>query len=184
MVAPYNFDLLQYNEATSQWEPYVAHTSDFKKMEDGRGYLYRNANNITIQYKGMTQSGDVIYTLSNSSTAVGGKLRGWNLIGNPFTFNIYKGEKNCAINNDDLLTEGFYRLSRSGAWESCNDGTAIKSGEGILVKAKDVGALFINNTNAAPSKERYNNEFIAFTVANSSCRSTSVSRRRLRVSIH
>lgn len=168
VVAPYNFDLLRYNEETSRWETYVAHTSDFKKMEDGRGYLYRNANNITIQYKGMTQSGDVIYTLSNSSTAVGGKLRGWNLIGNPFTFNIYKGEKNCAINNGDLLTEGFYRLSRSGAWESCNDGTAIKSGEGILVKAKDARALFINNTNAAPSKERYNNEFIAFTVSNSS----------------
>ena len=168
VVAPYNFDLLRYNEATSQWEPYVAHTSDFKKMEDGRGYLYRNANNITIQYKGMTQSEAVKYDLSCSSTVLDGKLRGWNLIGNPFTFNIYKGEKNCAINNDDLLTEGFYRLSRSGAWESCNDGTAIKSGEGILVKVTRADILVINNTNAAPSKERYNNEFIAFTVANSS----------------
>lgn len=166
--APYNFDLLRYNEATSQWEPYVAHTSDFKKMEDGRGYLYRNANNITIQYTGKTQSEAVKYDLSCSSTVLDGKLRGWNLIGNPFTFNIYKGEKNCAINNDDLLTEGFYRLSRSGAWESCNDGTAIKSGEGILVKATRADILVINNTNAAPSKERYNNEFIAFTVANSS----------------
>ena len=168
VVAPYNFDLLQYNEATSQWEPYVAHTSDFKKMEDGRGYLYRNANNITIQYKGMTQSGDVIYTLSNSSTAVGGKLRGWNLIGNPFTFNIYKGEKNCAIDNGDLLTEGFYCLTKSGSWEAKKDGIAIKLGEGILVKAKDAGTLVIENTNAKALKERYNNEHIAFTVANSS----------------
>lgn len=168
VVAPYNFDLLRYNEATSQWEPYVAHTSDFKKMEDGRGYLYRNANNITIQYKGMTQSGDVIYTLSNSSTAVGGKLRGWNLIGNPYTFDIYKGDGNCAIDNGDLLTEGFYCLTKSGSWEAKKDGTAIKLGEGILVKAKDAGTLVIENTNAKALKERYNNEHIAFAVASSS----------------
>ena len=168
VVAPYNFDLLRYNEETSRWETYVAHPDDFNVMENGRGYMYRNANDLQVQYDGETNTDVVKIDLTCSSTVVEGKLRGWNLIGNPYTFDIYKGDGNCAIVNGDLLTEGFYCLTKSGSWEAKKDGTAIKLGEGILVKAKDAGTLVIENTNAKALKERYNNEHIAFTVSSSS----------------
>lgn len=166
--APYNFDLLRYNEAESMWETYVAHPTDFRVMESGRGYLYRNAHDISVQYVGGTQVGDVAIELSYSSTVLGGKLKGWNLIGNPYTFNIYKGGRDCAIVNGDLLGDGFYRLTNSGAWGALlDDGTAIKPGEGILVKALKTGELTIHRTDAAPSSKA-NSEYIEFTVSNNS----------------
>jgi len=165
-TAPYNFDLLRYNEKETIWETYVAH-NEFNTLEDGRGYLYRNAHNINIEYTGNTHDEDVNYNLTCSSTVVGGTYAGWNLIGNPYTYNIYKGGHGCAIENGDLLTKGFYRLTKSGSWgATIGDGTAIKPGEGILVKALTTGELTIHRTDAAPSSKA-NSEYIEFTVANS-----------------
>lgn len=165
--APYNFDLFRYNEKTAIWENYTVH-DEFDRLENGRGYLYRNKHNLSIEYTGDIHSEDVTYKVTNSPEAAGGALSGWNLIGNPYTFSIYKGGGGCAIVNDDLLTEGFYRLTKSGSWgATIGDGTAIKPGEGILVKALKTGELTIHRTDAAPSSKA-NSEYIEFTVSNNS----------------
>lgn len=165
--APYNFDLFRYNEKTAIWENYTVH-DEFDRLENGRGYLYRNKHNLSIEYTGEIHTADVSYKVTNSPEAAGGALSGWNLIGNPYTFSIYKGGGSCAIVNDDLLTEGFYRLTKSGSWgATIGDGTAIKPGEGILVKALTTDELTIHRTDAAPSSKA-NSEYIEFTVSNNS----------------
>ena len=172
---PYNFDLLRYDEVHSMWETYTKPGADFHKLQDGRGYLYRNLHSITIEYIGSTLN-EASYDLSYSPETAYKNLEGWNLIGNPYTHDIYKGKQGCAIENGDLLTEGFYRIKNDGKWgvegvggdvTPLEDGTAIKAGEGILVKALKAGKLVINNTNNPPSIQKSNNEFIRFTVANS-----------------
>lgn len=169
LMAPYNFDLLRYNEEESLWESYnnPAHVNDFKTLDVGRGYLYRNSQSLTIEYTANIITDNVVIKMSYSPEQAHEGLEGWNLIGNPFTHNIYKGACDCAIVNGDLLDEGFYRLANSGKWgATLDDGTAIQPGEGILVKARDEGELTITNT-TAQSPKRANKEYLKFTVANS-----------------
>ena len=165
---PFNFDLLRYNESTEMWETFVAHMNDhtFDILEKGRGYLYRNALKISIDYRGYNISENVKVTLTTN----GSTLKGWNLIGNPYTHDIYKGDSGCAITNSGTsgytLAEGYYKLTNAGAWEpKIDDGNAIKLGESILVKAITAGDMIITNTMHKHTK-RSNNEYIAFTVSN------------------
>ena len=172
---PYNFDLLRYNEGESLWESYnnPAHVDDFKTLEVGRGYLYRNSKSLTIEYTGNLKTGSVPVDLSYSPSTAHSGLAGWNLIGNPYTHDIIKGDgNNCAIENGDLLATGFYRLTNSGAWDAkIDDGAVIKPGEGILVKVKTekpgTHTLTINNKNVERQAQRSNKEYLKFTVANS-----------------
>ena len=158
------YDLLRYNELTTMWESYKAHdVGDFAELENGRGYIYRNASDITVTYTGMIVTGNVSVEVTNK----GENLTGFNLIGNPYTHKIYKGSSGCAIENGDVLSTGFYRLSHSGSWEATkDDNRAIMPGEGILVKAVQSTELTITNTDVQ-SLKRSNNDYIRFTVANS-----------------
>ena len=178
--APYNFDLLRYDEKECIWRSYNDPLSQSTyypddKLLNGVGYLYRNYTRLAIEYNGNLVAGsvDVPITISEYEAGIS-TLPGWNLIGNPYTHNIYKGD-NTAITNksetsDYKLAAGFYTLSNTGAWTAGTDNTTvIKPGQSVLVKAEKAGILTITNTNRkrAASKERNNNEYIEFTVANS-----------------
>ena len=135
------------------------------KLIDGCGYLYRNTAKLNIEYRGAINSG----TVSRYVTVKSDKLTGFTLLGNPYTHNVYKGD-GAAIPNMDgkvtLLADGFYTLTKSGAWTAGLDHkTAIKPGQGILVQALEKGTVTMSNTTSAGSK-RYNNDMIKFTVAN------------------
>ena len=159
---PYNFDLMRF-DATNQsypWQTYVAHP-EFTTLENGRGYLYRNAKSFVEESNGDMITGDVDVKL----------YEGWNLIGNPYTHNIIKGTgDDCAINNnkEEIIAAGYYQLANNGGWtaEPEADGSLIKMGEGLLVKAITDGNLTISNI-APKSKSRANDEYIKFSVANS-----------------
>ena len=159
---PYNFDLMRF-DATNQefpWQTYVAHP-EFTTLENGRGYLYRNAKSFVEESNGDMITGDVGIKL----------YEGWNLIGNPYTHDIIKGTgDDCAIKNDkeEILAAGYYQLANNGGWaaEPEADGSLIKMGEGLLVKAITDGNLTISNI-APKSKSRANDEYIKFSVANS-----------------
>ena len=159
---PYNFDLMRF-DATNQefpWQTYVAHP-EFTTLENGRGYLYRNAKSFVEESNGDMITGDVDVKL----------YEGWNLIGNPYTHDIIKGTgDDCAIKNDkeEILAAGYYQLANNGGWaaEPEADGSLIKMGEGLLVKAITDGNLTISNI-APKSKSRANDEYIKFSVANS-----------------
>ena len=116
-----------------------------------------------MSFEGQINNDEVCYNLSKTNDI---KLSGFNLIGNPFAHNIYKG-KGAAIDNDDLA-EGYYILSNSGAWNArMSDATAIKPGQGILVKTVKSGELKIKKTNASPSQRSRNDESLEIKVSNS-----------------
>lgn len=162
-----NYDLLRYHEPTHFWDSYSNNSSyqsqfgAFTTTEKGRGYLYRNATDMTITYQGNIELGNVAVNV----TAKGDKLTGFNLIGNPYTHTIYKGD-GTAIPNGDLLKSGFYTLTRQGAWVAKADNTdSISMCQGILVQANDDGAIPMTNTISKGSSKAGKNS-VSFTVAN------------------
>ena len=160
-----SYDLYRYNEAAGlQWENYrnTAH-DDFTTLQNGRGYLYLNVDDILIEIEGKLNVSSINYTLS----CIGSELRGFNIIGNPYSHNIAKGEGQAIPN--DYLEDGYYVLNSStGAFVPTADGEIIPPLTGILVQAKSASTLTINKVVASGSKGvKADNAEIQFTVSNS-----------------
>ncbi len=83
------YDLYRYDEPTHTWQNYKNSVNNgFTTLELGRGYLYANAEDVTLEFTGAVNTEDVTYNL----TAQGEKLNGFHLIGNPFTHDIYMNQ--------------------------------------------------------------------------------------------
>lgn len=141
------YDLYRYNEPTHEWENYK--TGAFTTFENGRGYLYANANTSTPEFEGTLNYSDVMANVTYTSGA--GDLKGFNLIGNPFPHAIYKGEGG-AIDNANLAS-GFYTLNNEGAWHVNTYDDAIMPGQGVLVKTTANTNLAIAKTNVVATAE-------------------------------
>lgn len=172
------YDLYRFNESAElQWENYRASHADFTTLENGRGYLYRNKKAHTIDIGGTLNVSNVSYNLSYTATvnSEDNVLKGFNLIGNPFSHTIYKGADGSAIPNGAILEEKYYVLEGREVndemvwdWYLNNDGTAIPPMTGILVQAKSAGTLTIaNSTSGASGSKGEDGRNIWFTVANS-----------------
>lgn len=160
-ATPANYDLYYYDEATTTWFNHKAAGHAVANMTNGKGYLYWNNTGAELSFPGELNSGSVVIAVTKTGTT---DLSGFNLIGNPYSHNIYKGT-GTAISNTNLST-GFYTLSNAGAWTAGTDNTtAIKPGQGILVKATAAGTVTMTNTTASGAKR--GNEFIKFIIANS-----------------
>ena len=162
------YDLYRYDEtknATSPWENYrnPSYSATFTTLQRGRGYLYRNASDLTITMTGDVNVEDFNYTVTKTGT---GTYAGFNLIGNPYTHEIYKGD-GTAIPNGDVLNGGFYILDPSDCgWKVKEDNNdAIAPNQAILVQSKvEEGTVTITNTKAKTAKS--NNDYIRFILAN------------------
>lgn len=136
------YDLYLYNESDHHWHNYKEN-NNFTDLFLGQGYLYANRYDVTITSVGIPNTNDVNFVLSAASsiTQHGTDMIGFNLIGNPFTFNIGKGT-NQAIPNTYLentyLETGYYTLSsEDGTWSVASDSRPIGVGEAILVETAD-----------------------------------------------
>ena len=156
-----NYELFRYNESIYEWENHKnpEHVNDFTTLEAGRGYIYANATEtiISITEKLNTEN------KSHKMTASGEYLTGFNLVGNPFMHNIYKGS-GCAIDNVKLA-EGFYTLSNEGAWHAKHN-DPIKPMESILVKTTAATTLNISKTTRSSAARALNNGLVTIEVSN------------------
>lgn len=160
-ATPENYDLYYYDEASQYWFNHKAAGHTVANMTNGKGYLYWNNGGDELSFPGELNSGDIEIAVTKTGET---DLAGFNLIGNPYSHNIYKGT-GTAIPNTNLST-GFYTLSNAGAWTAGTDNTtAIKPGQGILVKAIAAGTVTMTNTTANGAKR--SNEFVKFIIANS-----------------
>ena len=159
-----NYDLYLYDEATSKWlnQKKAANSALFTNLTNGRGYLYWNNSGAELSFPGELNSSAVEIDLTKTGT---GTLAGFNLIGNPFSHDIYKGTGG-AIDNSKL-SEGYYTITDESTWSAkIGYSTPIKAGQGILVQATEDFKLIIANTNTAATAKDNNHEFIEFIVAN------------------
>lgn len=155
LVGTFGYDFYRYNEKDVLWENYknTAHSSDFTGFENGRGYLYWNANGEELAFIGVLGNADVSYSLKAESS---GNLKGFNLIGNPFSQNI------TMRNITGAELPGGYVLTQAGNWKSSVE-SEIAPCQGFLVQVSENEEITIGK-NAA--KSRSNRDYIAFTASN------------------
>ena len=122
--APYSYDLYRLNGTL--WENYHAHNTELEPfyLEYGRGYLYANESEKTLQFIGTIKA----YETESNTVAVS---KGWNLIGNPYTFEVYPNTSYYVMNSDrtQLVPQ-----TKSSV-------VAVKPCEGIIVNAEAVGTV-------------------------------------------
>ena len=137
-------DLYYYNEEEMMWEN-VKDTDDnaYTTLQKGQGYLYANSVNTDLLFKGPLNTAAVTYSISYTE---GNSLAGFNLIGNPFTYNITKSNMSGAS-----LAEGFYTLSNQGAWQTNAESATIAPMQGALIKATE---KIIDNFTIAPNSAK------------------------------
>ena len=153
-------DLYYYNEKDMMWEN-VKDTEDntYTELKNGQGYLYANSVNTDLLFKGPLNTAAVTYSISYTE---GNSLAGFNLIGNPFTYNITKSNMSGAS-----LAEGFYTLSNQGAWQTNAESATIAPMQGALIKAtEETTANFTIAPNSAKRSESENKGQIKIEVSN------------------
>ena len=143
------FDLYRYDEPSHTWQnakPGEGSTN-FQTIETGRGYLYANAENTTLEFTGNINTEDVNYTLTAQSEV----LNGFHLVGNPYTHDISFNH----LSADAELANGYYVLNGEGAWGATlgNEGDVIKVGQGALIKTIDAGTLMISKSQSRNDTE-------------------------------
>ena len=79
-----DFDLFYFDEAQElEWINYKTGSFD---LEAGKGYLYANSEDVVLSFIGTQYNGTGEVTMSRSGS---GRFEGWNLVGNPFSENVY-----------------------------------------------------------------------------------------------
>ena len=162
LITDSGYDLFRYNETANQWQIYKKPDEDpqFTSFENGRGYLYRNAANTTVTFKGNINIYVEEYALSYSN--VNESLKGLNIIGNPLTYDIDWDD----ITKHNVIEDGYYTLETNGGWTANTSGT-IAPMQGILVKANGANP-YVSFGYAKKAKETAaNNDYIKFVVSNS-----------------
>lgn len=147
------FDLYRFNESNltnEEWENYKGGLADFTTFENGRGYLFANSNAFSPAFTGTLNASAVTCPLSYTERP-NDPLSGFNLIGNPFPHDIYKGT-GAAIDNANLAS-GYYTLTNEGTWQVHTFEDAIHPGQGILVKATAPTILTIAKSTAIATAE-------------------------------
>ena len=159
-----DFDLFYFRETvvTKEWRNYKNPENEFVNFESGRGYLYANSEDITLNFKGTLNTEAATYAMTYTDSRPD-DLKGFALVGNPFAHNIKKGS-GCAI-DDARLATGYYTLTHSGAWETHTDDEMIFPGRGILIQTSEAGDLTINNVVASQTRGKSShNAYLALEV--------------------
>ena len=131
------YELFRYNEAEAMWENHKNQEHNTFGLQVGRGYLYAHANGADLNLEGEANIKDYSTDLSYTTDATH-ELKGFHLVGNPYTFSI---SGNHFSGN---VADGFYTLANSGAWVVKQTADEIAVGEGFLVQAKSATKFAIN----------------------------------------
>lgn len=121
-----NYDLFRFNQsAEMEWQNWEQTGGHYHfNLEPGRGYLYANSSDVTLTFIGTPYSGTGEVNLEYSTANPDERMRGWNLIGNPFGVQATI-DKDCYKMNDETHTEVILR----------NKPATVDPMEGVFVQA-------------------------------------------------
>ena len=122
------YDLYRLNPANTTWENFKnSQHSDFTTLVNGKGYLYANSADVTLSFTGDTKPYDNTYSVHLAP--------GFNLVGNPYTFDAY-------------VNGCYYKMNstRTGVDPKLvNENFAIHPCESVLIEATaDSSVVFTN----------------------------------------
>ena len=122
------YDLYYFDQCEAlEWRNYKYEPFE---LENGQGYLYATKEDETLIFRGTyneaeTQNVPLVYMESNPAT----DMRGWNLIGNPFTMPAYVDRSYYIMNEEGTAIEPV-AVSEWAPIPACN---------GVMVKAEAQG---------------------------------------------
>ena len=122
-----SYDIFRFNQsAEMEWQNWgqTGASHYHFDLEPGRGYLYANSSDVTLTFIGTPYSGTGVVNLEYSTSNPDTRMRGWNLIGNPFGVT-------ATINKD------YYRMNNTTHAEVvlCESSVSIDPMEGVFVHA-------------------------------------------------
>ena len=137
-----DYDLYLYDGSKAEpWQNYKAHSSDFT-FGNGKGYLYASEIGTTIEFNGTTKTYDATYEVP--------VVAGWNLVGNPYTFNAYANVP-------------YYAMNAEGTGITANTvatSTAVEPCTGIVINAATDGTVKFFNEAPAGTANHGNIELV------------------------
>ena len=147
------YDLYYYDEPTHYWINHkdTENNNQFVALESGKGYLYANSESQTIGLKGTLEAGNAMVTIDNLTYTAAGRLKGFNLVGNPFVHNV------TSITGSHVAAEVYRMNGTKDNLIVCSDLTTdpLKPGEGFFVKATGEDAtITFNDNGGAKGSER------------------------------
>ena len=131
------YDLYRLDNTT--WENFRNQNDhpDFTTLNNGAGYLYANSNKVTLQFTGALKP----YTASENVSV----SAGWNLVGNPFAYNVYASQPYYKMNNAKTGIEAVDSYTT----------TVIAPCTGIIINAAEAGNVTFSRE--APVASSVNN---------------------------
>ncbi|MBQ5958084.1 MAG: DUF2436 domain-containing protein [Bacteroidales bacterium] len=119
---------------TYEWENYKKNQFD---IVPGKGYLYANSNDVTLEFRGTRYAGNGVVTLHVGDHASSTTVQGMNLVGNPFIEPAY-------------IADGreFYTMNSDGSALMVATNNSIERMEGVFVNAETDGETMQFTTEA------------------------------------
>ena len=171
-VPPEDYDLYYYEEHNQYWRNYKNTGSalhpDFQ-LNNGQGYLYAHRSTGELLFEGTTffvSSHSKTVDLEYHATTESGEtnqLAGWNLVGNPFTYNAYVDKPYYKMNADGSAIEA------TPVENYTESGNTIAPCTGVLVKANGTGQK-VTFSKDAPSTQSANHGFLQIALAEANTR--------------
>ena len=137
------YDLFSYDEPTHYWFNQKGTDNPFNTLSLGQGYLYANSTTGNVTISGII-SNEQDPTIAVTASA--SNLTGFNLVGNPFTYNL--NIDNMAM-MDNTVTS-IYQIVGTAIVASQN--TSIAPCEGFFIQAPAAGELFFNAESSRSEK--------------------------------
>ena len=155
---------LDENGVGNEWRNYRKSTFS---LANGKGYLYASLNGTTLNFTGSikaaTASGAVSLNYAAESELTDMSYRGWNLVGNPFTFETY-------------VNKSYYKMNEDGSTVVPVDAyqtTAIAPCTGIMVQATESDQS-VTFSKEAPSSQTGNQGNLNIALAQANMRNNSI----------
>lgn len=150
------YDLYRLDPTTTTWENFKNTTGhpDFTTLNNGAGYLYANSAQTTLSFTGTLKP----YAASESVSV----STGWNLIGNPFAYNVYANRSFYMMNEAKTGVEAVSAFSTS----------PIAPCTGIVVEAEtDDNVIF---SKEAPKQSQGSNGSLLITLSQANTRDNAL----------
>ena len=157
---------LDENGVGNEWRNYRKSTFS---LANGKGYLYASLNGTTLNFTGSikalptTASQAVSLTYAAESELTDMSYRGWNLVGNPFTFDTYVNMSYYKMNEDGSAVEPV------DAYQT----TTIAPCTGIMVQATESDQS-VTFSKEAPSSQTGNQGNLNIALAQANVRNNSI----------
>lgn len=159
-IATGTYDLFIYNEPNAYWYSSTGAAAPFNTLERGKGYLYANAANVNLNYAGTMKATNANITVDLSFECDAyPDLRGFNLMGNPFSRNL--GEGDMTVGSTAVTMYYGFDDAREEFETKTIASTPIKPGQGFFIQATEAGQQLVFNP--ATSKDASDFKYISIS---------------------